>query len=371
MMKLLRDLVQIKSLSGQEQKLADFIIVYCQENNIPATKQVGNVIIHLEGEDKAKALIFNAHLDTVGAGDSARWKYSPFGKKAGKIINGKLYGLGASDDKAAIAAMLLLALRHTGSGRMHKPPFDLWFTFVTDEEISGSGTASFLTWFTASKYHKQYKKIAAVIGEPTGLRQIEIGHRGNAFYQLQTTGLSGHAAQKYSDQELAIEKMLKALFKLKQIFKKWETAYQDKILGKPTLNITALTAVNDTPNKIPNVCTAFLDIRTTPSLHDHLNTMLKKVLGREVKVSLSQVSRPGGLTVTKSPIVAAFQKAIRGIPLAISMGSSDICQFNQKGIDAVVFGPGEKEMIHKENEYCILEKMNQAVKIYQKVIANF
>ena len=382
-MKLLKNLVQIESLSGQEAKLADFIMTYCQKNSIPATKQAGNVIIHLKGKDRTKSLIFNAHMDTVGPGDSAKWKYPPAGKGAGKIVGGKLYGLGASDDKVAIAAMLSLAEKHLPGGpdvtsgtpgmvkESIKPPLDLWFTFVTREETSGSGTASFLTWFTASKYHKQYKKIAAIIGEPTGLKTLEIGHRGNAFYQLETNGLSGHAAKKYNDQDLAIEKMLKALFKLKQVVKIWETEYQDKILGKPTLNITALTAANDTPNKTAGVCTASLDIRTTPSLHGHLYAKLKKVLGREVKVTLAQVSRPSGMTSAKSPIVAAFQKAIPGISRTVSMGSTDICQFTQKGIDAVAFGPGEKEVIHKENEYCILEKVDQAVDIYKKVIGNF
>lgn len=388
-MKLLQKLVQIKSYSGEEENLADFIVAFCRKNNIPAKKQGGNVVIHLEGKNSSKALIFNAHMDTVGPGDSSRWKYPPVGNGAGEIVAGKLYGLGASDDKGAIAAMLSLALKHLPGGEattstpgmvkeLVKSPLDLWFTFVTNEETSGSGTASFLTWFTHTKYFRpaspaggQYKKIAAIIGEPTNCRSLEIGHRGNAFYQLQTVGLSGHAAKKYDDKDSAVEKMLKALLKLKQAVKIWEIDYKDKILGKPTLNITALTAVNETPNKTPGVCTASLDIRTTPSLHDHLYVKLKRVLGKEVKVTLSQVSRPSGMTLPKSPIVAAFQKVIAGIPLSIAIGSTDICQFNQKGIDAVVFGPGEKRVIHKKNEYCILEKVDQAVKIYQKIIANF
>ena len=106
---LLQKLIQIPSFSGHEEKLAKFIMGYCNDNNLRCQIQEGNVIIHIEGKDKTKALIFNAHMDTVNVGNMTKWKYPPTGKSAGKIVDGKVYGLGASDDKATVASMMLLA----------------------------------------------------------------------------------------------------------------------------------------------------------------------------------------------------------------------------------------------------------------------
>jgi acetylornithine deacetylase/succinyl-diaminopimelate desuccinylase-like protein len=327
-------------------------------------------VIHLKGKDKAKALIFNAHLDTVGAGDLSKWKYLPFGKDAGKIIGGKLYGLGTSDDKAAIAAMLLLCSK-TRSDLVLAPPIDLWFTFVAKEETSGDGTAAFLDWFTGSKYYKSYKKIAAIIGEPTGLKVIEIGHRGNYFLKLQTKGVSGHGAKEYKGSDLAVNKTLKALDSLSAVFPIWKKAYKDPILGKPEFNITGISANASSINKIPPNCKAWLDIRTTPKLHARLPGLLADLLGKKVIISQVEKDRSYGLTNPHSHLVKTFRKVIPKVPFGTSLGSTDIFLFNKYGIEAVVFGPGEKKVIHKENEYCILKKVERCIDIYKKVIDIF
>jgi acetylornithine deacetylase/succinyl-diaminopimelate desuccinylase-like protein len=56
----------------------------------------------------------------------------------GEIAEGRLYGRGAADMKAGIAAAL-----HAVRGILHaglRPAGDLWFHVVTDEEIVGYGT---------------------------------------------------------------------------------------------------------------------------------------------------------------------------------------------------------------------------------------
>ena len=140
--KNLKQLIQIKSYSGQEKELADFIMAFCQKNNMPAENQDENIIIkYLVGSKKC--LIFNAHLDTVKEGSISSWTYPPFGKKAGIIKDGKMFGLGSSDDKGGITSLLLLALEFKNK----KTPIDLFFTFVVNEEIDGSGTESFVNYF--------------------------------------------------------------------------------------------------------------------------------------------------------------------------------------------------------------------------------
>ena len=59
-----------------------------------------NLIARLPGAKTGKPLAFTGHLDTVPLGN-ARWQYDPFGSQ---IEDGRLYGRGSSDMKAAIAA---------------------------------------------------------------------------------------------------------------------------------------------------------------------------------------------------------------------------------------------------------------------------
>jgi len=120
--KILKQLVQIKSYSGREKKLTDFIMDFCQKNSLPTE----NIIIKFLVGSK-KCLIFNAHLDTVKEGKKSSWTYPPFGKKAGIIKDEKIYGLGASDDKVSIAVFLSLAMEFI----KNSPLIDIFFTFVT------------------------------------------------------------------------------------------------------------------------------------------------------------------------------------------------------------------------------------------------
>ncbi|MBI4991338.1 M20/M25/M40 family metallo-hydrolase [Candidatus Gottesmanbacteria bacterium] len=364
-MKLLQKLVQIKSISGQERALACFIMDYCRANAVPAQMQSGNVVIYIKGENQSKALIFNAHMDTVSSGDLSKWRFPPYGKGAGKIIGGKLYGLGASDDKGAIAAMLGVAKN------MGNPPLDLWLVFVTNEETDGSGTAKFLTNSTYSKYFKRYKKIAAVIGEPTDLKSIEIGHRGNAFIKLETTGVSGHAAREYQENDLAVEKMMKAVSILKETFVSWRKKYKDPILGVPAMNISSFNTANQTVNRIHSSCSVTLDIRTTPRLHEKITDLINKVVGNGIKITHIVEVKPPGYTSTEGAIVRTCKKVLPALSLTISMGSTDLSQFSQIGIEAVNLGPGNKDVIHKENEYIEVSKVLKCVKLYKKIIQNF
>ena len=74
-----------------------------------------------------------AHLDTVEIGDRANWTVDPFG---GEIIDGKIYGRGACDDKYGIAASLFLIKVLQSLG--FTPKKNLLFTAYCDEEHGGS-----------------------------------------------------------------------------------------------------------------------------------------------------------------------------------------------------------------------------------------
>lgn len=370
--KLIKQLIQIPSPSGKEGAIAEFIMSYCGKFGIPAELREGNVIAHLQGTNRQKALIFNSHMDTVAVANPHLWRHPPFGENAGKSIGGKVYGLGASDDKGAIAAMLVLAQYFsTCRQKIISPPIDLWFTFVTKEETDGSGMATFLDWFVRSKYFKTYKNIAAVIGEPTNLASIEIGHRGNAFIKVEATGTGGHGAKMHDERELATTKILEAIAKLKKEFTSVKKKYKDPILGEPSMNITGIQTSKSSLNTIPQSCRAVFDIRTTPALHERLLKVLHDILGDFVTITEEEKSKPPGITSQDSKITQCFKSLLPNIAVLVSMGSTDLAQFRQAGIDAVVFGPGKKTAIHKENEFIEVSKISKCVTLYKKIIDTY
>ena len=205
---LLSSLVKIPSYSGQERALAAFIMQWAHAHGIQAELQNGNVLIPFVA-GSSKALIFDAHMDTVTPGAENLWNVPPTGSGAGVIKNGKLYGLGASDDKAAIASFLLLAQELQRS----PPPLDVFIVFVSCEETDGSGSQSFVQYFQKN-HARKYQKVAVIIGEPTDLQTIEIGHRGNMFLQVATHGDTGHGSQPQQIKTHAVLEHVKIIKKL-------------------------------------------------------------------------------------------------------------------------------------------------------------
>lgn len=363
--KILKQLVQIKSYSGQEEKLADFIMAFCQINNLPVEKQDNNIVIKYLTDSK-KCLIFNAHMDTVKEGDISSWTYSPFGKEAGVIKDGKMYGLGASDDKGGIASLLLLALEYKNK----KPPIDLFFTFVVNEEIDGSGTESFVHYFI-DKFAKNYNEVSVVIAESTNCNKIEIGHRGNIFLKLKTDGNSGHSSSPNKIKIHSIEKMIKIVSKIKRLEKEIQTFYFDDVLGYPTICLTGFNSSKTSVNKVPSDCYTTWDVRTTPLLHNKFINILEKKLGHDVEIELVGKPVNYGLTEKNSKIVNIFKKIVNDLEIKISSGSNDMVFFTSIGIPAITFGPGNKEVIHQENEYIELENIKTSFIVYKDLINNY
>jgi acetylornithine deacetylase/succinyl-diaminopimelate desuccinylase-like protein len=113
-----------------------------------------NLIARIRGNGQ-KTLVFNGHLDTV-TGANMPDAFNP------RLVNGRLYGRGASDMKGGIAAMIEAAKAAMASNV--KLNGNLVLSLVGDEEYGGgTGTKKFL---------EKEKPHYAIIGEPT---QNEIG----------------------------------------------------------------------------------------------------------------------------------------------------------------------------------------------------
>ncbi|MFW9972742.1 MAG: M20 family metallopeptidase, partial [Candidatus Odinarchaeota archaeon] len=127
----LRTLVQIPSEvpPGKYKEISKFVETKMKEFKITTKVKKKNVIGEI-GNENGLSLIFNAHIDTAAIDDG--WTKDPHG---GEIIENKIYGRGAADDKACVAAEIFAtkALLDLGIDLNGK----LIITAVINEEIGG------------------------------------------------------------------------------------------------------------------------------------------------------------------------------------------------------------------------------------------
>jgi len=179
-------ILAIKSLTGYESELADFILDFIKSfvnlNEVNVIKERNNIIvfnkeINLDKKNN-QALALVGHIDTV---DNIN-EYNL------KVMDEKVYGLGSSDMKAGIAVMLVL-LKYFYRFR------NLVWIFYDQEEGSFINNGLNVVF---SKYLGLIKNIdLAIILEPTD-NYIEIGCNGVCNIEVFYKGKSGHSARKYS-----------------------------------------------------------------------------------------------------------------------------------------------------------------------------
>ena len=134
-----------------------------------------NVIGVLSGREPGPTLMFCGHMDTVGV-EGMPAPFTP------EERDGRLYGRGAQDMKAGVAAMIdaarLAAARGFSRGQ-------LIVAAVIDEEYASIGADALVSRWKADR---------AVVTEPTDLR-IGVAHKGFAWLEVETRGRAAHGSR--------------------------------------------------------------------------------------------------------------------------------------------------------------------------------
>ena len=364
--KTTQDLVRIASLSTHERSLADYIFTTLVVMGLKPIKQAGNIVVHINGLDRTKAVIFDSHMDTTSPGALSRWNYPPYGKDAGIKNGDKIFGLGASDNKCSISVLMNLAAELNDAKTL--PPIDVWCVFATEEETGGLGTQRFLAWFEKSGYMTMYKEISAVICEATNMKEIQLGHRGNFNALITTQGKSGHSSDPHHIKDQAIFETIDLIHALETLEKKWIAAYSDEVLGSPSIAITSINGGEFiSPNKFPDSCAITIDVRTTKKLDKIAFAALEKAVQKydaDIKI-IYQPAPPGYTAPTEK--IAVVGKKLTG-KIVIGKTSTDMCFFSERNIPGIILGPGTLEAVHKPDEYCEISKMKKALEVYSKLI---
>lgn len=147
----------------------------------PALSYAGRTCVagRLRGTGGGPSLHLSGHVDVVPVDAEERWSHAPW---AAEVVGGRMYGRGAGDMKAGLAAYLVaVEAALSASGRLRG---DLVFTSVIEEENGGNGMRAVLA--------AGYTADATLIGEPSALR-LNHGGIGVIWARLEARGAGGHA----------------------------------------------------------------------------------------------------------------------------------------------------------------------------------
>ena len=371
----LRELVRIPSLSGQEGRIAARIAdemrrvgfgqVYCD--------RAGNVVGRI-GKGTQR-ILFNGHMDTVGIGNAAAWQHDPFGAE---VIDGVLYGRGAMDMKASLAAMVY-GLKTVASDPSALRGEVVLAAVVQEEPYEGVAIRSLIE-------DEGLWPSFVVLGEPTNL-EVALGHRGRVELRVTTEGRACHASAPELG-ENALYAAAKVIFGIEMLA---GNLGEDPRLGKGSIAVTGISCTAGSNNVVPDFCELIVDRRLTlGETRERALTEIRQVIEREgvrgtVRVAdretityTGHVNRgqeyyPPWLMPDDAPlvktVVKAVERAIERRPrLKVWAFSTDGAYTRgEAGIPTVGFGPGEERYAHTVNEQVRLADVLLAANGYASI----
>ena len=341
-----------------------------------------NVVGRWAGAGRGCSLIMTGHVDTVPVVDKEQWAHGPF---SGEMVDGRIYGRGAVDDKGPLAAMMvaLAALKDVG----YEPDGDLIFESVVDEEMGG-GNGSLATLVAG------YQADAVILGEATDLALV-CAARGSFNCTIEIPGKVVHGGSlneglNPTDLGTEIHKALVLWGKARTLspdVPEWLAGPGDQ--GRVV--VSAFNAGHTTgPLVYPSLCTlaAYVPLLPGESRRGVLRELEALAEERALRLGWPESHRPQiksegrqldptTLEFLDHPIHAAVMQACQDVtnnpaqrnPLGTT---SDMYIYTNHGrMPTVMFGPGELWRAHGVDECIDVEELLQAAAIYALVAARW
>jgi len=371
---LLQKLIQIRSYTGEEKEIVEFIIEKMKEYGFDEAYSdgLGNAVGRI-GNGPVK-ILFDAHIDTVKVTESEEWQYPPF---EGKIINDKIYGRGAVDEKPAIAGYLMAGKVIKQHFRNEMLPFTLYVVgSVLEEDYDG-----YPLWHLVK--NEGIKPDFVLLGEPSGL-QVCRGQRGRMELKIETFGRAAHGAHN----KLGIN----AIYKIAPIITGIEKLDQQlpakEPLGKGSITVTQVSTRAPSLCSVPDYAQIHIDRRLTVNeKQESVINELEKIIkdsGIDAKISTHKYSGvswtgikfeqeayfPTWIFEEDHPLVQAGLQAAEKVlekPTKSkfwAFSTNGVVTAGHLGIPTIGFGPGREELSHSTLEELPLDELLKATQFY-------
>ena len=374
MVSFLREMIAIPSESADEKRVVARIVDEMRRSGFDEVRidGLGNVLGRVGSGRSVIAL--DGHVDTVGVGDASTWTRDPY---RGELKDGIVYGRGAGDQEAGVAAAVYGARIFKELGL--DDDVQIWVTgTVMEEDCDG------LCWQYILR-EKVLQPDVVVITEPTNLG-VYRGHRGRMEIEVRTQGRSCHGS--------APERGVNAVYLMAPIVADVErlnerlAATADPFLGKGTVAIAEIRSTSPSLCAVADSCTIHLDRRLTHG--ESLDSAVAEIQALEsvrkagATVTVLDYARQAytGLvyptkkyyptwlldesTPAVSSAVAAAHSALGRDPVVGKWGFSTngIATCGLFGVPTVGFGPGDEIHAHTPDDQCPVDHLTAAAAFY-------
>lgn len=310
-------------------------------------------------------LCFAGHTDVVPAGPSAEWQSEPFEPV---VRDGVLFGRGAADMKAGLAAMLDATTDFVRNKPGHRG--SIAFLITSDEEGKAQdGTRRVMQVLTERGERLDW----CVIGEPSCERKlgdtIRIGRRGSLSGILTVHGLAGHVAYP----QLARNPIQAFAPVLTELYGQ-PLDNGNEFFPPSSFQVVKLESIGDAVNVTPGSLSARFNIRySTVWTHEKLRRHIESVFqAHKVDHTLDWhlsgepfLTPPGILVDT---VAAAVSKVTGVVPeLSTGGGTSDGRFIAPSGTHVVEFG-AVNTSIHKPNEQIPVADIGCMRDVYREIL---
>jgi succinyl-diaminopimelate desuccinylase len=330
------ELVNIPSESRREAELADYVKAALDQE--PAWES-GETLWYDAGNGSRPLVVLAGHLDTVPSQ----------GNVPGRLEDGAVVGLGASDMKGGLAVMIEVA-RAWASGPS-TPEHELAFLFFPREELPASESALPEFFDSVPRVHEA---ALAILLEPTDVT-IQAGCLGNQNALIHFHGVSGHSARPWTA-ENAIEKALEGLRPFAAIEPR-----PVEIGGLTFTEVVSITEIHGgiASNVIPDRVTANVNFRYAPDRSPSSAEAYLRALVPAGATFDHAGDSPPARVVTDSPLVQRL-RAAGDLALEPKQAWTNVADFTSRGIDAVNFGPGATRYAHRRDEQVEIAALERA-----------
>jgi len=307
-----------------------------------------NVLGVARGSGGGRSLLLNAHLDTVGVAGME-------GPHEARVEDGRLYGRGAYDMKAGLAAAMVAAASVRGLAG------DVIVAAVVDEEAAAAGTKAVLA--------SGLRADAAVVTEPTEL-DVAVAHKGFVGFELETAGRAAHGSRPDLGVD-AIANMGPVLVELSALAKRLQEAPSHPLLGPASLH-TSLVEGGQEFSSYPERCLLTGEWRTLPGQSTaEIEAELRAAIARsgsEAELRLPFAGEP--LETDANEEIVQLVRRHAGTELVGVAFWADSALLAAAGIPTVLIGP-RGAGAHETMEWVELESVDRLTEILVATASDF
>ena len=344
---LCEELLAIKSVSHEEQAIGDWLESRLREQPSHDVVRASNSLCFVtrEPDPQKPTLMLCGHTDTVP-------EFSP---NPVRREGDKLYGLGASDMKAADACLLHALERN----REHASRYNLVGVLYATEETAFIESEMPLIYEAAKKWFDATDLVVCM--EPTD-NQIELGCLGTSHATVTFAGQRAHSARPWQGQN-AIHKAHRLLAKLAT------TEREEHVFhGLSFYEVASATMIEcrGAKNVVPDNLTINLNYRFAPGKDEaQVRARLDDLIGDDATYELIDFC-PAGKVCGDNQLVEDLIAAHGSAEIRAKQAWTDVGRLSNLGVDAINWGCGATAQAHQAGEWVSIAAIAESLAVMER-----